>query len=74
MRRGMYHTRDPVQSGAVIGQRTATLCVPWLTRQRVQRRWVGESTGGGGCTDVGLVYLNFESGISVGVALCVLHE
>ena len=55
MRRGMYHTRDPVQSGAVIGQRTATLCVPWLTRQRVQRRWAGESTGGGGCTDVGLV-------------------
>ena len=26
-----------------------------LIRQRVQRRWAGESTGGGGCTDVGLV-------------------
>ena len=26
-----------------------------VIRQRVQRRWAGESTGGGGCTNVGLV-------------------
>ena len=74
MRRGMYHTRDPVRSGAVIGQQTATPCVPWLTRQRVQRWWAGESTGGGGCTDVGLMYLICVSDISVGVALCVSQE
>ena len=52
MRRGIYPIGDPVLIGAVIGQRMATLCVPWLVRQRVQRRWAGESTRGGGCTNV----------------------
>ena len=53
--KGSHPIRVRQGGGGVIGQRMATLGVPWLIRQRVQRRWAGESTGGGGCTDVGLV-------------------
>ena len=74
MRCGMYHTKDHVQNGAAIGQRMATLCVLWLIRQRVQRQWAGESTGGGGALMLVWCSSNFVSGISVGIALCVLPE
>ena len=55
IRGGMYPMWGPVLNGVGIGQRMATPCVPWMIRQRVQRRWAGESTWEGGCTKFGLV-------------------